>query len=373
MNTILQTPSVNRILPLSPSADSLIRFYYTDSQPVKNRAIITDNATGDIVYDQTEETRTLTHTVPAGTLTAGNTYLIRIQVFDVNGNSSNLSEPALFHCFTSPVFEFRDLSDKSTTCNANITPALNYVQEEGEPLKCVEFFKYSADQTVLTRSPVIYSQNPSYEFHTLQNNTTYYFRAVGETKHGMQLDTGYIEVTTRFETIPANIVFTVDNIYSEGYIQFTSNIIIVDYELENGNYTLEDGLLTLWDNSLTYSGFSAKDDFILFVEAKKLPLGKPFLSAGGGALSLSVIEVCGSYFCKLSVKDSNYSLYAPFPVPVLATSDGSFLTTDSGQYIEVPSSRYFDGELLVFELQRKGTYYNLKVYARNTAQEGSTL
>lgn len=373
MNTILQTPAVSRILPLSPSADSLINFYYTDSQPVRNRAVVTDNATGAIVYDQTQKTRTLTHTVPAGTLTAGKAYLIRIQVFDIDGNSSNLSEPALFYCFTPPVFEFRDFPDKSTTCNANITLAVNYMQEEDEPLKSVEFFKYSADKTVLAGSPVIYSQNPSYEFYTLQNNTTYYFRAIGETKHGMQLDTGYIEVTTRFETIPTNLIFTVDNVYSEGYIQFTSNIIIVDYDLENDNYTLEDGLLTLWDNSLTYSGFSAKDDFILFVEAKKLPLGKPFLSAGGGALSLSVIEVCGSYFCKLSVRDSNYSLYAPFPVPVIAASDGRLLTTASGQYIEAFSTQYQDNGLLVFELQRKGTYYNLKVYARNMAQEGSTL
>ena len=35
----LQTPQLNLITPLSPNVDNTIIFYYTDNQPVKNRAI----------------------------------------------------------------------------------------------------------------------------------------------------------------------------------------------------------------------------------------------------------------------------------------------------------------------------------------------
>lgn len=361
---ILQTPYINRITPLSPTIDNMIKFYCTDNQPVKNRAIITDNTTGIIIYDNTQETRTLTHTIPAGTLAAGNQYLIRLQVFDIDGNSSNLSEPVLFYCFTPPSFSLHNLTDGFVTQNANITLSIDYSQEEGETLRDVQFLKYSGDKTLLSRSAVIYSRTPSYEFYTLENNTTYYFRALGETDHGIVLDTGYIEVSTMFDTVPTNIIFTLDNIYREGYIQFTSNIIIVPYELENDNYKIEDGLLTLWDNSLTYSGFCADEDFILFVEAKKLPLGKTFLATNDNNISLSVIEVCGTYYCRLTVKESDYSLYAPFPNPVMAAGNGDLIITDDGQYIEFISGTYNDDDLLVFELKRKDGYYSLKIYPR---------
>lgn len=364
----LQTPSLTRITPLSPDCDNTVTFTYTDNQPVKNRAVITNNTTGDIIYDKTQETRTLTHTIPADTLTAGNQYLIRIQVFDIDGNSSNLSDPVLFYCFTTPRFTFYDLPDKSVTNNANITLSIDYSQAEGEKLRDVQFFKYANDKTLLSKSAVIYSQIPSYEFYTLENNTTYYFRAVGETNHGISLDTGYIEVSTQFETIPTNIVFTLENYYCEGYIQFTSNIIIVLYELVNDNYSIEDGLLTLWNNSLTYSNFSADEDFILFVEAKKLPLGKTFLTTNDNNISLSIIEVCGEYYCRLTVKDSNYTLCAPFPAPLLSTNDNNFIITNDGEYIELIAGIYDDDDLLIFELKRKNGYYSLKIYPRSDSE-----
>lgn len=361
----LQTPSLNRITPLSPTRDNTVTFTYTDNQSVKNRAVITNNSTGDIIYDKIQETRTLTHIIPAATLTAGEVYLIKIQVFDIDGNSSNLSEPVLFYCFSAPGFSFHNLPDKSVTNHANISLSIDYSQAEGEELRDVQFIKYAGDKTPLAKSDVIYSQNPSYAFYALENNTTYYFRAIGETNHGISLDTGFIEVSTQFETIPTNIIFTLDNIYREGYIQFTSNIIVVLYELENDNYKIEDGLLTLSNNSLTYSGFSAGEDFILFAEAKKLPLGKPFLTTNDNNLSLSIIEVCGKYYCKLTVKDSNYSLYAPFPSLILSTHDGSPVITEDGKYLELISATYNDEDLLVFELKRKDGCYGLRVYPKS--------
>ena len=365
----LQTPQLNLITPLPPNVDNTITFYYTDNQPVKNRAIITDNSTGQIIYDNINNTMSLSHIIPKHTLIAGKEYLIRIQVFDINNNSSNLSDPILFFCYNTPMFSIKDLPNKTVLSKANIVLSIEYSQSEGETLRSVQFFKYSNDKTIISQSPIIYTSNFSYEFCTLENNTTFFFRAIGETNHGISLDTGLIEVSTMFDTIPTNIVFTLDNIYCEGYIQFTSNIIIIPYKLENDNYKIEDGLLTLWDNSLTYWGFSIEGDFALFIEAKKLPVNKRFFTTSDNNISLSIIEACGEYYCRLTIKDSDYSLYAPFPTPILASNSGEIILTNKNQCIEVVSTEYDDDTLFVFELKRKGAYYTLKIYQRKEKKE----
>ena len=368
MSRILQTPSVHRITPLPPNLENTIEFSYTDTQTDKNRAIITDNSNGEIIYDKAQNTRELKHIIPANTLTPGKNYLLRIQVFDSDNNSSNLSDQTLFYCYSPPVFLIKDLPNKSVLSKANVVLSIDYTQSEEEQLKNVQFIKYSYDKTPIAKSPMIYTGLFSYEFCTLENNSTYFFRAVGETIHGIPLDTGYIEVSTQFETIPTNIVFTLENMYCEGYIEFISNIIIVPYKIENDNYKIEDGLLTMWDNALTYWGFSLEGDFALFIEAKKLPLNKTFFTTNDNLLSLSIVEVCGEFYCRLTLKDSDYKLYAPFPTPILGTDDKRIIVTGLNQYIELVSTIYDDEHFFVFELKRKNGYYTLKVYQRKETE-----
>ena len=39
----------------------------------------------------------------------------------------------------------------------------------------------------------------SYTYKGLDNNTVYYVRCIGVTVNGMELDTGYVEITVKFE------------------------------------------------------------------------------------------------------------------------------------------------------------------------------
>ncbi len=357
MSKILQTPVVNAITPFDPTNSHKITFTYTDNQAVKNRAVITDNATGAQVYDAEQIGMGVEHTIPANTLTAGKQYLAQIQVFDIDGNSSNLSNSTLFYCFSNPRFTFSGLEDGETYRNASITLNLDYVQTEGEPIKSFQFMKYSYDKTLLESSDMFYSASPtSYSFYSLENKTTYYFRAIGETSHGIPLDTGYIEVNISYEQLPIDIVFDVENDYCNGYISLGLNIKVIGYEIENDNYTIKDGMLTLTNNSLTYNdGFSIENDFSLYVDVKRVKTGT-FLVVNDNIFSLSVINVCGTYYCKLVVDNSDIELYAELPNAQLDVNNES-----DAEIIDVS---YGATNTVVFEVKRKNGYYSLNAYER---------
>lgn len=365
MSKVLQTPSVNSIVSFDPLYDYTVNFIYTDTQSLENRAVITDNSTNEVVYDVTQATMRLQHVIPANTLTAGKQYIIQIQVFDTDGNSSNLSSPVLFYCFTTPTFSL-DISDEEAIKNASITLNLNYSQSENEPIKSFQFFQYSYDKSLMNTSSVFYSNSDmSYSFYGLGNNLSYYFRAIGETNHGIALDTGYIKVNVSFNTIPANILLDAENHYKDGYISLRMNIKDLGYKLDNDDYELKDGLLILKNNSLTYNeGFTVTDDFSLFVEAKELPV-RTFLTTNDNMFSLSIIDICGVYYCKLEVKNSSFVQYESLPKAKLVDGNGQYLVTDKNQMIEIVDSTYGDDVLVVFEVKRRNGYYGLKAYYKS--------
>lgn len=360
----LNTPSLHLIPAFDATSDYTVEFTYSDNQPIRNRAVITDVNTDRIVYDQMQDTMRLQHIIPSNTLTNGKPYLIQIQVFDADENSSNLSEAVLFYCFSQPGFHFANVENGDIYKNADLQLLLDYSQPEEEKLKSFRFFLYSFDKSLLHSSDTFYSMdNTTYTFYKLENNKTYYVRATGETVHGMALDTGYIEINISYFTIPSNLLFEPTNHYHDGYIQLDSNIISIGYELENQNYRIEDGCLILEDNSLTYNdGFHIDGDYILMVEAKKLPL-KTFLKVPGA--SLSIVKVCTSYYCRLTVDGSALSYYCPLPKPRIGTEELLYILDDSGQKIETENSHYDCDDFIVFEVKRMNGYYALDAYYKS--------
>lgn len=363
MSRILQTPSILPIQTFDPSFDKVVEFYYEDNQPYKNRIVITDNDTSSVIYDKTEETMVLKATIPANTLIAGKKYLAQIQVFDINNNNSILSDPVLFYCYSNPVFEFQNVQYGELYRNASISLSLNYSQQEDEYIKEYQFFLYDENKIQLSMSERIYSSTlESYTFYGLENNTKYYLRATGKTVHDINIDTDYILINVEYKKLPANIGFKVENIYQSGYINIKTNIIDIGYEIENDNYEFKDSYVILKDNYVKYNdGFVVDDDFSLFVEAKKLPLGM-FLTTQDDDISLSIINVCDVYYCKLNVKDSEISMCTSLPKARLSTEEGDIITTDDGRTIEIINTSYDDNEFVIFELKRKDGLYSLNSY-----------
>lgn len=363
MARILQTPSITAIDSFDPSYDRDIDFYYEDNQPYKHRIVIINNQTNQTVYDKTIESMRKYITIPAKTLTGGVQYLIQIQVFDIDGNKSNLSDPVLFYCFSIPILNFSNVINEQIYRNASIELSLTYSQAQNEQIKDYQFTLYSQDKILLTSSKVFYSSTlSSYTFYGLQNNTKYYVRAYGETINGMQMDTGYVAINIQYERIPANIGFYIQNIYDKGYISIETNILSIGYETENDNYEFVDGCLILKNNSLTYNeGFEITGDFSLFIEAKKLPISK-FFTVGDGSISLNIVKICNTYYCRLFVKDSSLVMCTALPKARITTNNGEYIITEDGKTIEIINTSYDDNELVVFELKRVKGIYSLNVY-----------
>ena len=367
MSIILPTPSVIPFAPFDPVMGCSVEFQYTGNQPKKNRVVITNNTTNQVVYDEPQTTNACRHVIPANSaleaeLNSGYCkYELQVQVFDEEGNSSNLSAPVLFYCLTTPTFAFANITEGQTYRSATIDLAITYSQAQGESLRSVQFFKYAYDKTRLSQSTVSYTET-THTFTGLDDNQTYYFRAIGETTHGIALDTGYVAVNIVYDVLPANLLLKVENKYSEGYIQLTSGIRNIAYELYNDNYTLEDDVLILRDNTLVYKDFDANNNvsgnFTLFVEARKLPL-QEFLTTNDNAFSLSIVDICGEYYCQLAVKDSDFSMY--MPITKAQRSTGS-LTLTNGEALAMVA---IVDDAVIFEVKRVDWHYNLSVYYRS--------
>lgn len=361
MSITLPTPSVMPINIFDPANQYTITFMYSGNQSIRNRAVIRDTATAVIIYDETKDTLKLSHTLQENALQTDHRYSVQIQVFDTDGNSSMLSEEVLFYCRKQPSFYISNRIG-SVFRGSSINIELVYLQSEGELLKNHNFLMYDRQRALIDSTGSIYHNDTmAHTFYGLENNSVYYFRCIGETEHGFQLDTGYLEVTVEYTVMPANILFSVDNIYNSGYILLQTNMIDIGYEIENDNYTLtNDGSLILKDNSIKYNnGFSIDSDFSLFVEAQKLPLGT-FLRTENNTFTLSLIKICRTFYCEFRTGD--YVIYCPLPKAQITTQDGKQLTTASGQRLQIVNMDIENNSFVIFELKRKHNIYNLKAY-----------
>ena len=163
------------------------------------------------------------------------------------------------------------------------------------------------------------------------NASTYYVRAIGETTHGMALDTGYLEFVTNFIVIPATTIFSLENNYNGGYISVVSNIKDVGYIEEN--CIIKDGILTITNGFLEYNeGFEFEDNIYLRLLVKQVPIGT-FLQTTDKIFTLSLINVCDNYYIEL--RSGNYVLYSN--VKIVSAGNNQYYLTESGNslYIEV--------------------------------------
>lgn len=312
---ILPTPIINVITPFDPSEKHDISFVYIGEQHNRIRAVITNNSSSQVVLDEAIEKGGSVYTVPENVLTPGEQYLIQIQVLYVTDGGtiekqSNLSDTVLFYCFTTPVFLFNEIIDNSEYNSSDISLSLKYSQKENEPIKNFQFLQYDINNTLINSSNTFYSTDAmTHVFYKMNNNSYYSFRAIGETAHGIKLDTGYIRVHVNYATIPPNNVsLQLENNYCNGYITVTVNIKDIRYRVNNDDYSFNGGKLKLEKgNFVTYYDDSlAKDDFSIFIEAVKLPVGKTFFSTKDNEIALDMINICESVYCKLSIKGTDY-------------------------------------------------------------------
>lgn len=363
--SILPTPSVISINAFDPRFEHVVEFIYMGNQSIKNRAVIYDNDNLDTpVYDSVLSTLKLSHIIPANTLEVGKQYIIQIQVFDADDNSSPLSDEVLFHCYSTPQFTLNEFANPHQA--ANIEASVSYSQAEGETLRLCQYTLYDYNKMIIGRSDIFYASAQPYTFYGLGNSATYYIRCIGETTHGFTLDTGYVEVKVLYGTIPASILVNLENNRCEGYISVDTNLSVIDFFTENDNYTVEDGVATIYDNVLTYQGgFSVDGDFTLYVDAKNVKLGT-FIEGQDLGFKLSIVKVCGESYCELRAGD--YVIYETFEGKFLKTENEYLIIDINGNVIEATTGYEYYDDFIIFEVKRQDGVYGLKLYYKTETE-----
>ena len=272
----LQKPVVDLVPAFDATSGYVFSFVVNGGDTVvANRAVIKLGSTNEIVYDTTETTTSLQHTVPANTLTNGNYYTIQIQTFNSLDTASPLSSPISFYCYTVPQFSFSNLPTGNVLENVEYSFSLYYNQAEGEMLNNYVVNVYDSSQNMIWSSDISYvganglpPSNFIVKVSGFEDSNSYYIRAIGQTEQLTQLDTGYILLTTNFSARNIYTQLLLENNTCDGYISITSNLISLDgvanpdppIYIDNEEINLNaEGSYVTWENSFAvYDSYTAR-------------------------------------------------------------------------------------------------------------------
>lgn len=366
----LSTPILSTQNVIDPFFDNTISFLYSDSQIKSKRLLVKDVNTLSIVYDNIQIGMKTSYELLANSILPGH-YYIQVQVFDFDGNSSELSAPVLLYCYSTPIIEFENFPSKINKADMSVT--LLYSQAQNDPIKEYVFYLYDNQKILLKQSEVFYSNsNRTYTFYGLENLKTYYIRCITQSIHGEVGDTDYCEVYVDYVVQPNNMIVKLENHPCDGYISITGNIIVIGYEVEGDSYEFKDGELILDNTKIIYnSGFNFSDEFSIFVKARKLALNDLFFTynTSTGDVSLSIVEIANKYYCRMNAKSAlgEYNRYVLLPNVALIDTDENhnFITDENSLILEDILLDAINNYIVVFEIKRKNNLYSLKIYYEN--------
>lgn len=242
------------------------------AQVIANRLVITNNQTGAIVYNATQTTMKLEHTIPANTLTNGTYYNAVVYTIDSANNESEPSVAVPFYCYSTPSLTITNIPETETIENGTYTFTGSYAQLQNERLDSYQYTLYDSNKNILSQTPLIYYSTDStlsYTFRGMSNDTPYYVELSGETINNTQISSGLIYFTVRYKQPAIFAICDLVNDCNNGFIQISSNIVAIDgksnpsppayiddkeVDLRRENAWVE------WDN-----GFNIKDDFTMRV------------------------------------------------------------------------------------------------------------
>ena len=302
-------PIIASIKPFDATIENTISFSYSGNQPYKNRLILRNADTLDIVYDETQTTMRLEHKVPSNTLTNGIKYTAEIQCIDNSGVESVFSDKSFFWVFSTPYFKF-NVHAGETIKSSSLTTNIVYEQAEGEKLSQTQFFLYDANKMLISQSKIIYaSENIEHTYVGLNNATIYYIRALGYTENGMTIDTDYTQIFVKFEN-PGTYaaIYANQDSNGTGTVNYYTNINII--RPERDDYILENGMIDLTNDSIIYDrGFDILNDFTMAVK-HTYSIGKILeLKNSNETIELYMIESDTGVRYKLVVDDI-YKIYS---------------------------------------------------------------
>lgn len=271
--------SVNRITAFDASFDKKINFTYSGNQCIANTVTVYDSATNAVIYESRVTSFALSHTIPAGSLTNGVSYYLKITAHymqnaveeSVTSISSNI-----FACLSTPIWEFSGITDNSVINHAVIQFLMQYEQEQGDELNEFYIEVYNFGHVLFYRSAAQFDLSIPVEVTGFTDNATYYLRAYGTTVSGLEIDTRTthpddILVTVDYISPEIYSLAYLDNLPESGSIRVSLNVASIEGRSASGKeFTYSDGeYINLEDDMVVFDeNIYIDDGFTLLLQGK---------------------------------------------------------------------------------------------------------
>lgn len=290
-------PILRSIIPFPSTSQQIFDFYYEGgNQAIRNQLTIERTSDNVVVYNSTQETFSLRHTLSPSTLTNGIEYKARIRVGDINNNWSDYSDYIIFWVLSIPNFEITniDYANQNRVYNQTVLFQATYSHTNNEQLQSYRFLLYDSNQNLLQSFPEQFANGSTpltQEITGLENGTLYYIEVKTLSVHGQQGSSSLINFRPFYIAPRLSAVITPENLTEQGAIKISANIIQIIGKLydQNGNeinpvniqyidgewldLTRPDYKVLIFEN-----GFNIMQaDFMMKIWRKNIPENIPFI------------------------------------------------------------------------------------------------
>ena len=233
----LSRPNLNNIVAFDATSQNIIFFTVPKGgdQVAQNRLTIINQVTGLQVYQETQTTFGLFHTLPAGVLVNGAYYSAYVNTFNAIGDMSVNSNTVQFYCFTTPLLTFTNLPIGNIIANNIFDFEVTYEQAEGELLNSYKYDLYDAQQTLISTSGIrfVASSDPpptilTHEFGGFLDNTAYYIQVSGVTLNGTIIQTPLVPITAKYTRPNIFAIVELTQNCTGGYVTAKSNMTNIE-------------------------------------------------------------------------------------------------------------------------------------------------
>lgn len=323
-------PIIKNITPFDAKSGTRITAVYSGNIPYYNRVVIQDANTLQTVYARTIQTSAYEHYLDPSykgslvedgdvgyALINGRRYTVTIQFFgrNISEDVGIVSDKLSFLTRTTPSFGFEGLESGDTIESASLLLQIDYKQNEYEKLLNYKFMIYNDLKGLLQETEIYYDTTSlTYSFKGLENEKTYYVRAIGTTVNGIELDTGYVQIWVYYDNPSVYSRMYVENNPKTSGMEYHTNLSLI--EAEEDDYEYMDGWINLVGRTLVYSqGYNIEGDATWFIRGKEMNFYGDVLICENENYAFRLTSIAtenGHYRYKLIVPNglNNYILYS---------------------------------------------------------------
>ena len=344
--------SVSKIPAFDAEKERKISFVYSGNQCIANTITVYNSSTNASVYSHRVTSFALSHTIPAGTLTNGVSYYIKITAHYMNGSTEeSVTSVAsnIFLCLKTPTWEFSGITNNSTVNNSTVNLTMVYSQAQNEEINEFIIEVYTVGHTVFHRSPSLYDASAAYTVSGLEDNSVYYLRAYGSTVNGLIIDTrdeypDDIKITADFIAPDVYSLTYLENVPDKGVIRISLNVASIEGHSQSGTdftYTDDDYVNLQNDYVVFDQNVYAGGEFTFLIKGKNFTPNRNIFSLtsadGNDTVTVDLYQATISgatkYYACLKHQNKNspivYSICTDF-MDIDLTSDIQILIQHSG-------------------------------------------